>query len=420
MEKLLKTKSAFDEISDIGVIWVLDEAAKLGFYNGNSEWANLGQGEPETGPLQGAPERIKDFVIEPTDDRYGPLNGMPELRAAIAAHYNRLYRKDKESKYTAANVSIAMGGRLALTRIFSIISSVRVGYKVPEYPAYEDLFNYQLERVIPVEVPSKKENNYTLSAAAFAAAIKEYNLDAFLLSNPCNPTGHVIKDGELQAYISTANEQNCALLIDEVYSHFIYENGMPAAGPVSAAAFIDEVNTDEVIIIDALTKSFRYPGWRLAWILGPTHIIENLGRAASGIDGGPSLPIQRAAIQLFEPARADMETKALRVVFSRKHNIAINALREMGIICSGDASSTFYIWGDISKLPPPINDAGVFFKEALKHKVLVVPGTLFNINPGKQKKEIQFQHYVRFSFGPAEDNLKMGLNHIADLIKSFQ
>ena len=420
MENILKPKSAFNEINDIGVIWVMDEAIKLGFYNGNPEWANLGQGEPEVGEMKGAPGRIKEFTIQPGDDRYGPLNGMLSLRKAIADHYNRLYRKDKSSEYTADNVSIAMGGRLALTRIFSIIGSVRLGFKVPEYPAYEDMLNYHLERIIPVCIPSKKENNYSIPSAEFVQAIKKYKLDAFLLSNPCNPTGHVIKGEELNAYVKIASEQNCSLIVDEVYSHFIYENGKPASSPVSSAEFIEDVNLDPVLIVDALTKSFRYPGWRLAWILGPKHIIEDLGRAASGIDGGPSLPIQRAALQLFEPKRADMETNALREVFSRKQTRMLHALRQNGMICSADANSTFYIWADISQLPPPLNNADNFFKEALNSKVITVPGYMFDIHPGQQKNEAEFGQYIRFSFGPEEENLKMGLERITELIKSHQ
>jgi aspartate/methionine/tyrosine aminotransferase len=71
---------------------------------------------------------------------------------------------------------------------------------------------------------------------------------------------------------------------------------------VSVANYIDDVNKDQVIIIDGLTKSFRYPGWRL----GPKGVIENINRAASAIDGGPSQPIQRAALQVLEPQRAEM------------------------------------------------------------------------------------------------------------------
>ena len=417
--KIAAPENTFKEVKDIGVIWVMDEAVKLGFYNCNPDWVNLGQGEPEVGEMRGAPARIKNFVIEPDDDRYGPLNGMLALRTAIADHYNRLYRKNKPSKYTCDNVSIAMGGRLALTRIFSILGHIRLGYKVPEYPAYEDLINYQQHKIIPVRIPTKKEDNYSISSAAFEKAIEDHNLDAFLFSNPCNPTGHVVRDNELDAYLRIAREKNHTLIIDEFYSHFIYENGQPASGPVSAAAYIDDVNSGQVLIVDGITKSFRYPGWRLAWVLAPKNIIADLGRAASGIDGGPSLPIQRAALQLFEPERADMETRALREVFSRKQTITLKWLRESGMICSTDATSTFYIWADISLLPPPLNNSGVFFKELLKRKVMVVPGYMFDIHPGRQTGDIHFDQYVRISFGPDEANLKRGLLRISELIKSY-
>lgn len=420
MNQKIKLMSAFDEIRDIGVIWVLDEAIKLGFHNGNKEWANLGQGEPEVGELKGGSSRIKEFSIEPNDDRYGPINGIVELRKSIADYYNRLYRKNKTTKYTADNVSIAMGGRLALTRIFSIIGSVRLGYKVPEYPAYEDMLNYQLNRITPISIPTKKEDNYSIPSKEFEETIKKYELDAFLLSNPCNPTGHVIKGEELNAYLRIAKQQNCALIIDEFYSHFIYENGKPASAPVSSAEYIEDVNSDSVLIVDGLTKSFRYPGWRMAWALGPKNIIENLGRAASAIDGGPSVPIQKAALPLFESERVDKETKALREVFSKKQNIILNSLQENGIVCSPDANSTFYIWADISKLPTPLNNADVFFKEALKRKVITVPGYMFDIHPGIKQKDSKFNQYIRFSYGPTEENLIMGLERITELIKSYQ
>ena len=152
----------FKDIKDIGVIWVMNEAVKLGFDSENADWINLGQGEPETSNMKGAPPRITQFNIEPSDNRYGPLNGLLELRTAIANYYNRLYRKHQATQYTADNVSIAMGGRLALTRILSDIGNIRLGYKTPEYPAYEDLLNYQLGRVMPVCLPTKKENNYAI------------------------------------------------------------------------------------------------------------------------------------------------------------------------------------------------------------------------------------------------------------------
>ena len=106
---------ALREVPYMGVIFVVAEAMKLGFVNGHPDWCNLGQGQPEVGEIAGAPPRLASVEIEPEDHAYGPLGGTPEMRAVVAAHYNRLYREGKRSKYTADNVCISGGGRANFT-----------------------------------------------------------------------------------------------------------------------------------------------------------------------------------------------------------------------------------------------------------------------------------------------------------------
>jgi aspartate/methionine/tyrosine aminotransferase len=413
-------KKTFKDIPNMGIIWVTDEAIKLGYNNGNPRWVNMGQGQPEFGEMEGAPDRIKTFRINVSDNAYGPLNGMLELREAIANHYNRLYRKDKISKYKAENVSVAMGGRLVLTQIFTLFANIRLGYKTPEYPAYADILANHKGRIDAIHIPTTEANNYSIPANEFEKVILQNKLDAFLLSNPCNPTGQVIKNTDLKKYLTTANKNNCALIIDEMYSHYIYEGNEPALNPVSSAEFINNVDQDEVIIIDGLTKSFRYPGWRMTWAVGPKNIIENLGKVASATDGGPSMPMQRATLKVLEPKLADRETIALRKIFSQKKNIMVKSLSGNGIICSPQTNGTFYIWGNISQLPPPLNNSDIFFKEALKHKVITIPGHVFDIHLERsQTKNENFGNYIRFSFGPEKKNLIKGLAKISKMIKSF-
>lgn len=416
-----KTESGQTVIAseDIGVVWVQSEAEKLGYRNGDPKWANFGQGEPEVGKLEGGKPRIKEFKIHPEDNRYGPVNGMEELRTSIADYYNRLYRQKMKSQYTFKNVSIAMGGRAALSRIFAILAPGRMGFRIPEYPAYHDLMNLHEDKITPVCIATKKENNFSILPCEFQETLCNEQLDTFLFSNPCNPTGHVLRDTELLIYVESAKRMGCMLIVDEFYSHYIYENSASSINSVSASAFIDDVNTENVLIVDGLTKSFRYPGWRLAWVLGPEKIIEELGRVGSAIDGGPSMPVQRAALPLFKNSFVDTEMPALRKTFSRKQNLMKHMLHANGIECSADANGTFYVWGNISKLPYPINDSSVFFREALKRKVITVPGYLFDIHCGKQTTDSDFNHYIRFSFGPDEENLVMGLDRITELINSF-
>jgi len=409
---------AFRPIPYMGVIWVVAEAMKLGFRNGHPDWCNLGQGQPEVGEMEGAPARPAEILIEPGDHAYGPVGGTQELRQAVADHYNRLYRQEKNSKYTVENVSIASGGRLMLSRLFAALGEGNLGYQVPDYTAYEDMMGYHQHRFTPIVLPALEEDGFVIPASVLERKVVDHNLGAFVLSNPCNPTGCVVRGPELKKYIELSKEHRMTLALDEFYSHFIYEaDGSPAEGPVSGAAYVEDVNRDPVLLIDGLTKSFRYPGWRVGWALGPPEMIETLGCAASAIDGGPSQPIQRAALAILEPERADQETNALRKVFAGKRNLMVSRLKDMGIRCAQEPHGTFYCWASIANLPPPLNDAETFFFEGLKHKVMTVPGAFFDVNPGKHRAPASnFKSWVRFSFGPPEDNVREGLDRLEKMI----
>ena len=404
---------AFREVPYMGVIWVVAEAHKRGFWNGNPDWCNLGQGQPEIGEMEGAPDRLRSVVIEPEDQAYGPINGTDEMRQAVADHYNRYYRRGKKP-YTAANVGISQGGRLMLSRVFGSVQG-RMGYQVPDYTAYQDMMDYAASRLEPVLIPTAEENNFSIPAAEFAEAAKR--LDSFLISNPCNPTGHVIQGDELASYCETARREGCTLIMDEFYSHFIYEGDQPGRGPVSSAQFVEDPDIDPVLVIDGLTKSFRYPGWRMGWVLGPPEIVETLGRAASAIDGGPSRIVQRMALRALEPAYAEQETSALRVAFVKKRNMMVERLTKMGMRCLPGAA-TFYVWACVEDLPEPLNDGMGLFWAALDRQVMTVPGEFFDINPGGERSgESPFRQWVRFSFGPPYDNVDLGLTRLEELFR---
>ena len=404
---------ALRQVPYMGVIFVVAEAMKLGFVNGHPDWSNLGQGQPEVGEMEGAPPRVSSVEIQPQDHAYGPLEGTDPMREAVAAHYNRLYRKGKASQYTAANVSVASGGRLALTRAMAALGTINIGYQLPDYTAYEDMFNMHLARITPIPVRTREEDGFRITAEIFGREVRERGLNAFVVSNPCNPTGNVLPDDELRAIVKTAVQEDVTLLLDEFYSHFIYDG----RGPVSAAAHVDDVNHDPILLFDGLTKCFRYPGWRVGWVIGPPAMVEATARTASAIDGGPSRLAQRAAQQVLEPERADQETTALRKVFHKKRDEMVKRLKGMGIRCCPEPQGTFYCWASLEGLPEPFNDAMTFFRRALEHKVMTVPGEFFDINPGKARKGVSpYKQWMRFSFGPPMDNLKQGLTRLEQML----
>ena len=146
-------------------------------------------------------------------------------------------------------------------------------------------------------------------------------------------------------------------------------------------------------------------------------MMDTLSRAASAIDGGPSRIVQRAALQVLEPGYADQETAALRAVFSRKRNLMVRRRKELGIRCAYESDSTFYVWATIADLPPPLNDSETFFRRALARKVMTVPGEFFDVNPGRGRSgPSPFRNWVRFSFGPPEDNVQLGLDRLQEML----
>lgn len=415
----------FRDLPFMGVIHVNNLAMQAGWVMGDPSWSNLGQGQPEVGPMEDAPPRYSPLDFDPSDHAYGPVEGIPAYRRAVADHYNRLYRQGMPSQYTADNIAIAPGGRAALTRLFAALDHSRIGYFTPDYTAYEDALN-TFTRVHPVHIELRPETGFRISPRDLETRVVDDQLNALLISNPCNPTGVVVRGAELAAWVDMARRRRCTLLMDEFYSHYVYtpESADRASGrttgPVSAAAHINDVNEDPVVIVDGLTKCFRYPGWRSGWIVAPKAIIQKITAAGSFLDGGPSRPMQRAAIEILKPARADQETAAVRAVFARKQQLTVSRLRDMGVEFPAPPEGTFYAFGSVAKLPEAFNTGAKFMHEGFKHRVLTVPGEFFDVNPAKSRTgPSPLATFVRFSFGPPRDNLEAGLNRLAEMVRKF-
>ena len=104
---MAKKKKTFRPVPYMGVAQAMVDASGSGYRSGRPDWCNLGQGQPDVGRIEGAPNRLSWITPEPFDHSYGPEGGIDELREAVADHYNRLYRVGADSRYKKENVSIA-------------------------------------------------------------------------------------------------------------------------------------------------------------------------------------------------------------------------------------------------------------------------------------------------------------------------
>jgi aspartate/methionine/tyrosine aminotransferase len=406
--------SAFRPVPRTGVIYVTVEAQRRGFRSEDPDWCNLGQGQPETGPLPGAPPRVEHLTINEFNQEYAPVAGLWEVREAVANLYNDLFRRGMPSKYSAENVAVCGGGRVSLMRACAALGQIHLGHFLPDYTAYEELLDI-FRRFQPIPILLDPSRGYDFSLSELRREIAGRGFGALLLSNPCNPTGKAIVGPELESWVATARELDCALLVDEFYSHYLWGDGPPVA---SAAEFVEDVDKDPVVIFDGLTKNWRYPGWRVTWTVGPKQVIESLASAGSFLDGGGSRPMQHAALEVLTRDHALREAEAIRQSFRIKRDILMDGLRSIGVRFEREPEGTFYVWGNLSNLPAPLDTGEGLFQAALEHKVITVPGQFFDVDPGQRRigRSSRFKHHARFSFGPSQSVIETAVARLKKLV----
>ena len=415
-----ETLSAFRQVPRTGVIYVTTEAARRGFVAGAPDWCNLGQGQPETGPIDGAPQRVNEVTVAVDDLEYAPVAGLWELREQIASLYNQLFRRGMPSQYSAENVCLSGGGRAALTRAAASLGHINLGHFLPDYTAYEELLDiFKAFTAIPISLEGAR--GYSFTAEDLRREVLGKGLSAVLLSNPSNPTGKVIEGEDLQRWVAVATDLDCALLFDEFYSHYVYSS-KPDGAPkiVSACEYVEDVDRDPVVVFDGFTKNWRYPGWRVTWAVGPKRVMETLASAGSFLDGGGARPLQRAALSLVTLDHVNQETRAIQTLFRKKRDRLLAGLRAIGVGIDCIPEGTFYVWGRLNGLPQPLRDGMSFFRRALDEKVICVPGEFFDVNPGKRRggRTSRFRDYVRFSFGPQMASLETALQRLETIVFS--
>ncbi|KAI9741397.1 MAG: hypothetical protein M1834_003114 [Cirrosporium novae-zelandiae] len=402
--------------SSTGVVWCTERAYEHGYLDSPEEWANLGQGAPDADDdIEGSFPRPKSIEIDLAAREYGPTAGIKPLRTAVAKMYNEHHRQGKKSQYTWENVCIVPGGRAGLIRIAAVLNNAYLGFFIPDYTAYNEMLTL-FRNFATIPIPLSEQDNYHIHPDKIAEEIAR-GTSVILTSNPRNPTGQVITNPELST-IQDICRDRATLIMDEFYGGFNYTSDCDGT-TVSAADNVEDVDDDDVLILDGLTKRFRLPGFRIAWVLGPKEFIKALGSCGSYLDGGANVPFQEAAVPMLDPPKVINEMRALQRHFRDKRDYVVGRLQDMGFKFDRIPNSTFYIWLDLSDLPRTIGDGLNFFEACLREKVIVVPGIFFDLNPSRRRDlfDSPCHHFVRLSYGPKMEVLEKGLDAIEKIVK---
>jgi N-succinyldiaminopimelate aminotransferase len=353
---------------------------------------NLGQGFPDTdGPDEIAEAAIA--AIRGGRNQYPPNPGIPELRAAIAAHQQRFYGQavDPDSE-----IVVTTGATEAIAA--AMLGLVDPGDEVIALEPFYDSY------AAGIAMAGGRRVGITLRAPDFRLDVDRLR-DAvtdrtrlILLNSPHNPTGTVLNRDELQAVADLAIERDVIVVTDEVYEHMAYDvEHIPLATLPGMA--------DRTVTISSAGKTFSFTGWKVGWAVGPADLVTAVRTAKQFLTFVSGAPFQPAiALGLGLP---DAYYDGLRDSLRAKRDRLCAGLREVGFEVF-EPAGTYFVTADVR--PLGYTD-GVEFCRDLPQRcgVVAIPHQVFydDVEAGKP--------LVRFAFCKRDEVLDDALERLQKL-----
>jgi aspartate/methionine/tyrosine aminotransferase len=262
---------------------------------------------------------------------YGPTQGLPELRTAIASYVSRT----RGIEVGPDRVTVAPGGKPIM--FFPMLALLEEGdeaiYPNPGFPIYESMIKFS--GATPVPYPSLESG--TLVDHIRAKITSKTRL--IVLNSPQNPTGGVIPSRDIRALADLLRDRDILVLSDEIYSRIYF-----GEKPLSIASLPGML--DKTIILDGFSKTYAMTGWRLGYGVMPQWLVEPVNLLIVNSTSCTASFTQRAGIAALEGPQDDVDKMVAE--FRRRRDAfcaGLNSLR--GFHCP-IPEGAFYVFPDIT------------------------------------------------------------------------
>jgi aspartate aminotransferase len=360
---------------------------------------DLGPGEPDFPTPQSVCAAGKR-AIDDGQTKYTAGNGTKALRDALAARYNRRYG----TSIDAANVIAGTGGKQELFNV--TLALVDEGDEViipsPYWVSFPD--QVQFAGGIPVFARTDPQNEFRPTFADIEAAATE-RTRGVIINSPCNPTGAVIAEKELQRIVEWCASRDLFLMFDETYEFFVYDGAKHA----SAARWFDEY-PETVICINSMSKTFAMTGWRLGYAIAHRDVIGAAAKIQSHSTSNPSSISQAAALAAL--GGGDDEVRRMWEAYRERRAWLIPAINGIDGLCCAHPDGAFYIFPDVSAFfgRGSVRDSQTLTDYLLEEaRVAVIPGSAFGSD-----------NHVRISYATSMERLQEGVRRIEAALKNLR
>ncbi|MBK9421169.1 MAG: pyridoxal phosphate-dependent aminotransferase [Flavobacteriales bacterium] len=296
---------------------------------------DLSLGEPDQDPPSFAIEAAKEAIAQGKWNKYPPVAGYADVRAAIAHKFKR----DNNLDYTPEQVLVSTGAKQAIMN--TVIALAGPGDEVvipaPYWVSYSEQVRYT--GAVPVIVHSTLAEDWKPPIARIAAAITP-RTRVLLFSSPCNPSGAVLSAQELEELAAVVLKHPGLMVIsDEIYEHIVFSGKHHSIGALPGMA-------DRVITINGISKAFALTGWRIGYMAGPQWVIKAANKVQGQFTSGANGIAQRVTKACVE---ADPGLIAgLRADFLRRRDLVLEGLKAVPGWKCNIPDGAFYVLPEVS------------------------------------------------------------------------
>ncbi|MGI8484825.1 MAG: pyridoxal phosphate-dependent aminotransferase [Thermomicrobiales bacterium] len=326
---------------------------------------------------------------------YGPANGDPKLREAIAKYING----SRGTSFDADQVVVTPGGKPVM--FFLMLAVLEEGdeaiFPDPGFPIYQSMIDFAGAKAVPI--PLREENEFRLDVDELKSLVTD-RTKLLIINSPANPTGGVLERSDIEAIAKIAVEHDLLVLSDEIYSELLYEGEH-----VSIATYPGM--EDRTVILDGFSKNYAMTGWRLGYGLFPKDLAPLISKLMVNSVSCTSVAVQQAGLEALTGPQD--KVAEFREAFRTRRDLVVDGLNAIPGITCRRPKGAFYVFPNITGTGKTSREfADLLLNE---YGVAALSGTAFGAAG---------EGYLRLSTANSEENLNKALGRIAQAAKDVR
>ncbi len=324
--------------------------------------------------------------------KYEPTNGDFELREALTQKFLR----DNEIKVDPEDIIVTPGGKFAIYLAMQAVLEPgdRVMVLEPAWVSYKSMAQLAGAEVLPVAC--RAADGFQPDLDLIRSQMDE-SIRFIVVNSPNNPTGVVYDPNTLRGIAEIAKTWGALVISDEVYEYLLFEG----------VHYSPASEFDNVITVNAFSKSHAMTGWRLGYVTGPQEILDGMIKIYQHSATCVTAFAQAGALEALVNCESTRASQEMMRGYKERCDLTLELLARSTVFQSVRPTGAFYAFPSYRLEMPSLEFATRLLEEA---HVATVPGAAFGACG---------EGYLRLCYSTSKENLVEAFRRIEELAQRY-